>query len=58
MSLERIVSPSVSDLPDAIDFEKALANSPASMYGPLGDYFDDKRFIFVVRAPARLNCMY
>ena len=57
MSLERIVSPSVSDLPDVIDFEKALANSPDSMYGPLGDYFDDNRPIFVVRAPARLDCM-
>ncbi|MEE2710359.1 MAG: hypothetical protein VYA69_12275 [Gemmatimonadota bacterium] len=53
MSLERIVSPSVSDLYDVIEFEKGLADGLDSMHGPLGDYFDAKHLIFVVRAPAR-----
>ena len=57
MSLERIVSPSISDLNDVIEFEKALANGLGSMHGPLGDYFDAKHPIFIVRAPARLDCM-
>ena len=57
MNLERLSSPSVSDLDDVLEFEKALANASDSKYGPLGTHFDTGHPIIVVRAPARLDCM-
>ena len=57
MSFERLSNPSVSDLDDVLEFEKALANASDSKYGALGTYFDTGRPIIVVRAPARLDCM-
>lgn len=42
---------------DAVAFESALACAPESPYGPLGTRFAAGKPIFVVRAPARLDCM-
>lgn len=42
---------------DARAFEYALACAPESPYGPLGTRFAVRKPIYVVRAPARLDCM-
>ena len=42
---------------DVEAFEKALACAPESPHGPLGVRFSIEKPIFVVRAPARLDCM-
>ena len=42
---------------DVEAFENALACSPESPHGPLGARFSVKKPIYVVRAPARLDCM-
>ena len=42
---------------DAAAFEHALACAPDSPHGPLGTRFSVNRPIYVVRAPARLDCM-
>ncbi len=42
---------------DAEAFESALACSPDSLHGPLGTRFSASKPIYVVRAPARLDCM-
>ncbi|MCY3714653.1 MAG: GHMP kinase [Gemmatimonadetes bacterium] len=42
---------------DAAAFEHALACAPESPYGPLGMRFAAGKPIYVVRAPARLDCM-
>ena len=44
-------------LPDVVDFEKALACAGDSRFGALGSRFAKKRPVYVVRAPARLDCM-
>lgn len=47
----------VTTLDDAVSFEKALACTNGSRLGALGYRFAKKKPIFVVRAPARLDCM-
>ncbi|MDE2825118.1 MAG: hypothetical protein OXI89_02535, partial [Gemmatimonadota bacterium] len=42
---------------DAEAFEHALACTPESPFGPLGTRFAVRKPIYVVRAPARLDCM-
>ncbi len=42
---------------DADAFEYALACAPESPYGPLGARFSAGKPIYVVRSPARLDCM-
>lgn len=42
---------------DALAFENALASAPESPVGPLGARFAAGKPIYVVRAPARLDCM-
>ena len=42
---------------DAETFENALACTPDSPFGPLGARFAARKPIYVVRAPARLDCM-
>ena len=42
---------------DVEAFENALACTPKSLYGPLGTRFSVDKPIYVVRAPARLDCM-
>ncbi len=42
---------------DAEAFEHALACTPESPFGPLGTRFAAGKPIYVVRAPARLDCM-
>ena len=42
---------------DAEAFEHALACTPESPFGPLGTHFAAGKPIYVVRAPARLDCM-
>lgn len=42
---------------DAEAFENALACAPENPHGPLGTRFTRDRPIYVVRAPARLDCM-
>lgn len=42
---------------DVEAFENALACSPKSLHGPLGTRFSVTEPIYVVRAPARLDCM-
>lgn len=42
---------------DAEAFEHALACTPDSPFGPLGSRFAARKPIYVVRAPARLDCM-
>ena len=42
---------------DVEAFENALACTPESLYGPLGKRFRVDKPIYVVRAPARLDCM-
>ena len=45
-------------LPDDVEaFENALACTPKSLHGPLGKRFRVDKPIYVVRAPARLDCM-
>lgn len=45
------------ELEDVIEFEKALAGARDSKHGSFDDYFTRGAPIFVVRAPARLDCM-
>jgi galactokinase len=45
------------ELEDLVEFERALADARDSKHGPFGIYFKTKAPIFVVRAPARLDCM-
>lgn len=42
---------------DVVAFENALACAPESSHGPLGTRFSKNKPIYVVRAPARLDCM-
>lgn len=44
-------------LDDVEAFENALACAPKSLHGPLGKRFRVDKPIYVVRAPARLDCM-
>ncbi len=44
-------------LDDVESFEKALACAEDSRYGALGTRFSKHKPVFVVRAPARLDCM-
>ncbi|MBT5872390.1 MAG: GHMP kinase [Candidatus Latescibacteria bacterium] len=57
VALERISSPEHADLNDYLAFERALAGQPDAGHAPLGGYFEPGTPIFVVRAPARLDCM-
>ena len=56
MNLNR-VSDCKYELEDLIEFEKALADARDSKYGSFGDYFKTNAPVYVVRAPARLDCM-
>lgn len=57
VALERICSPEHPDLDDYLAFERALACRQDVGHAPLGGYFKPGTPIFVVRAPARLDCM-
>ena len=54
--LEKIVGPDISHN-DIKSFETALVGAGINKFGPLGSRFKKKDPIFVVRAPARLDCM-
>ena len=54
--LEKIVGPDISHN-DIKSFETALVGAGINKIGPLGSRFKKKDPIFVVRAPARLDCM-
>ncbi len=46
-----------STLPDVMEYEKALACTGDSRFGALGMRFEKEKPVYVVRAPARLDCM-